>query len=51
MAVSRNDLLQWIMKQPEEAVIGIDEGGMALESTFNGAYFEIGGMPVEEDEE
>ena len=48
MAEKIKDIIAWLMTLPENELVGIDEGGLALEPVHTDAYFEIGGMPEEQ---
>lgn len=48
--VSREELQVWLDSLPKGALVGVDEGGLALvvwpsREAGEGEYFEIGGMP------
>lgn len=47
--VSRAELLKWINSLDADAYIGIDEGGLTLVVEGSTAYYEVGGMPDEEN--
>jgi hypothetical protein len=56
--ITRNELLDWVTALSEDAMIGIDEGGLSLVvhdsgagRTEHGEYFEIGGIPEDEPED
>ena len=54
MAVTIKDLLDWFEEFKENGgedhmLVGIDDGGLALEIVETGDWFEIGGLPDEED--
>ena len=44
--VTRNELIDWLRTLDEDASVGIDDGGLALQSS-NGDLYEIGGLPVD----
>src|ERR1041385_2936146 len=46
----RDELLQWITGLPEDAEIGIDDGGWCLQTKTGEDYLEIGGLPEELDD-
>ena len=52
MAMSVKEIKEWLNTLNENDAVGVDDGGLCLQS-FNDpdAYLEIGGMPDEEDEE
>lgn len=47
--ISSTQLIRFLQKHPNENV-WIDEGGLTIE-TESGGYLEVGGQPLEEDEE
>lgn len=49
MAVTVKELKEWLATLPETELVGIDEGGLILETELSDAYIEIGGFPDEED--
>lgn len=42
---------EWMATLPDDAEIGVDDGGLCLRVEGNDAYLEIGGMPQGDDEE
>lgn len=53
--MTKRELLDWIDTLPDDAEIGIDEGGLALQTLAtadgNASYLEIGGLPEQTEEE
>lgn len=51
MAITVHLLKQWLNTLPEEAEVGVDDGGLALAVVDSeDCYFEIGGLLDAEDE-
>lgn len=45
------ELIEWLKSLPEDSSVGVDEGGLILLcEEAPGAYFEIGGMLVDEED-
>ena len=52
MAVTIKELREWLDTFEDENMVGVEEGGLTLEVVgLPQAYFEIGGVPEEEDED
>ncbi len=52
MSIYKHDLIRWLNTLPEDAHVGIDEGGLTLECVEDvQAYMEVGGMPEDDDED
>ncbi len=49
--MSKREILEWLNTLPDEAEIGIDEGGLCLQMFADEAYIEIGGLPEDEGDE
>jgi hypothetical protein len=49
MAVSREDLLDWLETLPKSTAIAVDEDGLMLVTIDQEAYLEVGGIPKEQD--
>jgi len=47
MSMHRDDILDWLMDLPEDAEVGIDEGGLTLIVIEHDAHLEIGGIEKE----
>lgn len=46
MAISKQELLNWVSSIPDEKAIAIDDGGLALVVVGNeDIYLEVGGIP------
>lgn len=45
-----SELKKWLQSLPDDAVVGIDEGGLSLETEDGENWLEIGGL-VEDDED
>jgi hypothetical protein len=43
--LSNAELKAWLATLPDEATIGVDEGGLTLRVVDDDAYLEVGGMP------
>jgi hypothetical protein len=51
MAATKKEIQEWLDYFDDDDLFGVDEGGLALRSVDNPrAYFEIGGIPEEEEE-
>jgi len=50
MAESKEEIIRWLETLPENSLVGIDDGGLALREVGGEAYYEIGGMPDEVEE-
>lgn len=48
--ISKNELEKWLKTLPEDAEIGIDDGGLIL-STPDGIYIEMGGLPINPEDD
>lgn len=49
MAMSKQDILNWINTIPDNSEIGIDEGGLTLQVINDPeVYLEVGGIPEED---
>ena len=45
MSVPKQEIIDWLNSLPDDAEVGVDEGGLCLRAEDNGkAYFEIGGL-------
>jgi hypothetical protein len=52
MAVTIKELREWLDTFEDENMVGVEEGGLTLEVVgLPQAYFEIGGIPEEEEDE
>lgn len=52
MAHPVKDIIRWLKTLPEDSCVGIDEEGLTLLCDEDpDAYYEIGGMPLEDEEE
>lgn len=51
MSVRKAQLLAWIATLPDDVEIAVDEGGLCLVVEGCDAYYEIGGLPLTEDDE
>jgi hypothetical protein len=49
--MNMKDVRDWLNTLPEDAVIGIDEGGLSLQMLGGEEYLELGGLPEDENEE
>ena len=48
MAMTKEDIIDWLNTFVQETVFGIDEGGLTLRAVyFPECYLEIGGIPEE----
>lgn len=46
MAVSKKELQRWVNTLPDNAQVGIDEGGLTLQVVDDkDTYYEVGGLP------
>ena len=45
MPATKRDLIDWLADLPNDALIGIDDGGLTLRVIDREDYFEIGGLP------
>jgi hypothetical protein len=45
--MSKHDVRTWLDTLPEDAEIGIDDGGLCLQMGGSEVYLEIGGLPEE----
>jgi hypothetical protein len=45
------ELKRWLKTLPDDAEVGIDEGGLTLQANHAGAYLEVGGLVEDDDEE
>jgi hypothetical protein len=48
--MSNAEIKEWSATLPEEANIGVDEGGLTLVVEDSNAYLEIGGIPDPDEE-
>lgn len=49
--ISTKDLIRWLKTLPENSEVGIDEGGIwILCDEDPDAYYEVGGMPINDEE-
>jgi hypothetical protein len=48
--MSKQDVSAWLDTLPEDAEIGIDDGGLCLQMHDSEAYLEIGGLPEGDQE-
>jgi hypothetical protein len=46
--MSKQDVRAWLDTLPEDAEVGIDDGGLCLQMHGSTAYLEIGGLPEED---
>jgi hypothetical protein len=51
MAINVGTLLAWLGTLDEEDEVAIDDGGLTLVQIDGDAYFEVGGIPEDLDEE
>lgn len=48
MSIKVNDLIHWLNSLPIDSEVGIDEGGLTLQSVLDDkVYLEVGGIPEE----
>jgi hypothetical protein len=45
MAMTVSEIKEWLDSLPADALVGIDDGGLALQQIGAEAYLEIGGIP------
>ena len=45
MAELKEDILEWLQELPDNALVGIGDGGLDLQLVNGEVYFEIGGIP------
>jgi len=50
MSMHRDDILDWLMDLPEDAEVGVDEGGLTLIVIEHDAHLEIGGIETEDED-
>lgn len=51
MAMTKKHVMEWLDSLPQNAVIGIDDGGLTLVvEEDDGAYLEVGGLEQSEDD-
>ena len=48
--MAKQEIVRWLNTLPEDAQIGVDEGGQCLEEHGGDAYLEIGGLPEDEED-
>lgn len=48
MAMIVSEIKEWLDSLPANAVVGIDEGGLALQQVGAEAYLDVGGIPKDE---
>jgi hypothetical protein len=46
--MSNAEIKEWLGALPDDANIGVDEGGLTLQVEGSDAYLEVGGMPETE---
>ena len=51
MSASVREIKEWLSTLDDDDYVGIDDGGLALESENTGNVFEIGGIPNPADQE
>jgi len=55
MAMSVRELKRWINTLDEDNAVAVDDGGLTLveldENGETGAYHEVGGIPLEDEDE
>jgi hypothetical protein len=50
MAMPAREIMEWLETLPEDAEVGVDEGGLCLQVVGNEeTSLEIGGLPEDED--
>jgi hypothetical protein len=49
--MAKAEILKWVNALPDEAQIGIDEGGLHLIVDESEDYLEVGGMPEEDGDD
>jgi hypothetical protein len=50
MAVSKKELQRWVNTLPDDAQVGVDEGGLTLCVVGDAdTYYEVGGLPEDDD--
>jgi len=50
--MGKEQIIDWLNTLPEEACVGVDDGGLCLRVDCDpGAYLEIGGMPEEDGDD
>jgi hypothetical protein len=50
--MGKEQIIDWLNTLPEEACVGVDDGGLCLRVDCDPeAYLEIGGMPEEDEED
>ena len=48
--MSKKDVRAWLNTLPEDAEVGIDDGGLCLQMRGLEAYLEVGGLPEGDQE-
>jgi len=43
--ISKQELMQWLETLPDDAEVGIDDGGLTLQVESGEEWIEVGGMP------
>jgi hypothetical protein len=43
--ISKNELAQWLATLPEDEWVGIEDGGLTLQTASGDQYIEVGGTP------
>lgn len=49
MAERKSDIMAWLESLEGDPLIGIDDGGLSIETVDGLAYYEIGGIPEDEE--
>ncbi len=45
--ISVMELRDWLATLPDEAMVGVDDGGLTLTTPGGAAYIEVGGIPFD----
>jgi len=45
--VSKQELMEWLASLPADEWIGVDDGGLIIQTASGEQWFEIGGIPAE----
>jgi len=49
MATTAKKLMRWLATQQDDAIIAVDDGGLALVVVDSDDYYEVGCLPGEDD--
>lgn len=47
----KEEIIAWLQRLPPGIMVGIDEGGLTLQTEDESAYLEVGGIPLEDEED